>query len=83
MVSKKSYKRETYSKGCRINKSDRIRFKNKHRKYLNRIREDFGKHDPGTKKNQLKMLRVKNRVVEIRNSVDYLDNRMDIAIRMN
>lgn len=29
------------------------------------------------------MLRVKNIIVEIRNSVDYLDNRTDIAIRMN
>ena len=50
---------------------------------LNSIREDFGKHDPGTKKNRLRMRRVNNRVVEIRNSVDYLDNRMDIAIRVN
>lgn len=29
------------------------------------------------------MLRAKNIIVEIRNSVDYLDNRMDIAIRVN
>ena len=51
LYSQRKATKGKHSKGCRINKPSRIRFKINIGNTLNRIREDFGKHEPETKKN--------------------------------